>query len=639
MIAKLYDFAGGYSTDTPNELMEINELITGENLMYKGKMKSRPGWTNLSTDATINGGTIRGFCRAYINSTWYNVVALDDGSDVKFYYGDDGAYTVIQDADSVDYTISTGYSVEMVYFDNAVVAVNGQDNPVHISYSSGWLAQDLETYDTRERGDLDWYAGSFISTTYTDDTDDAQSDDEDDFPFLPTSTTSGFYVAGVVTFNKLALTSITAVGGSPSVTYKYYSGDGNWTALTLTDTPTWTSAGNKTIEWNIPLDADGNLDWVPYGDKPDTQIDPSGVSGGMLNRYIVKVEFSAHTGAGTLSKIAVSHTQYLTQLFAGEYPQNLAVHQDRLFLSVGQVFRFSPQNSLQDWRSVDIEYCNEGGRQIRCMVSAANYLAVFLEKAVYFYYVTTTANRTLRKAFDVGSSGNRSAGMVGGTLVTVTDSGIYAVSESGVGRVSKHISEDLSGWTMSSAVVREWNGDLLISFPDDSIILFSDPDSLRMLTDGEGRLSFWKWTGLAADMFIEETGAGDDGYLVISNGDRFVRNTSNGYDVAFDTTQTNFTTRLKTKYLSFGGPNRKKRYRRLKLDISGSGDYTLRLVSDNGNVTESETISSGSDTHYYGEVSVPWELDGYTFAIDLANSTANDVTIYGFSLDVEGRVF
>ncbi len=84
MSRSTYDLRGGYQTDVVPEQQEENILLEGSNLYYKGKLQSRPGWTNHSIDSTLNGASaIRGFERAYINGALVlsgTTFTLEDGT-------------------------------------------------------------------------------------------------------------------------------------------------------------------------------------------------------------------------------------------------------------------------------------------------------------------------------------------------------------------------------------------------------------------------------------------------------------------------------------------------------------------------------------------------------------------------------
>lgn len=644
MIHKLYDFRGGYATDLTPEQMDGNMLLEGQNVHYKGKLKKRPSWENLSTDATINtaGNIVRGMVRAYFNGGWTNIVAIDDTSDVNFYHGDSGSYTSIDS--SYDWT--TGKDVEMVFFNDIVIAVNGTDKPAVISYSGGYSVQNLETYDVRTRGADEWYAGQWDDSetpTFVDDTTDAQDAGANDFAIATATNNDGFYVAGVNPFTKVILYGATDLGSSADAEITYYAGSGTWTALTVTTEPAWNSAeADKTLEFTLPLASDGTLAWEKYGDV-STQVDPTGVPGGALNRYILRVRFTTADSAGTCDYLEVYHTQYLNQIFLNDKPNAVAIHQNRVFLAAGNAFRFSPPNTAKGWDSRDIEYCQDGGRKILQMVSGAGQLVILKEAAVYRFIGTTTDNFTLRTTVAPGAQSARGAASISGVVCYVSSDGIRAVVDDKSLVVSRHIQSDIDSWTKTDAVMISWDGDMLLSFPTNSIILWADPDTLRQDDMGDGRLSFWEWTGLKAIQMLFASGSGDDGliFAVDSTNRRIVKSGTNGYDTAFNgSTQTAITTTIQTKYESFGVPGQKKCIKRVRPEVSKSGDWTATFYSNDAQNSATATISSGTGTgHYLGDISPPYTLDGYNFSTKLVNATTNTVEVYGISTEIERRAF
>lgn len=649
MIQRQFDFRGGYQSNLPPELTPPNVVKTGQNIYWKGKLKKRPGFSNYSADTTINTETVVGQSpRVYWNSTWYTVVAIDDGVDVGFYYGNTGSYTQITSPSEVVFT--TAKNVDMRVFNNMVIAVNdGSDWPVVMYYDGGFKIMDLAEYDERTREDDEWYAGQWddgAAPEFIDDTTDAQDEGTDDFALATTTANDGFYIAGVTTFNKVVVKGAPQFDGSPVAEYTYYAGGETWTALTMTTTPTWTAAaGDKTIEFDLPFDSDGNLAWEPYGDV-DTQVDPTGVPGGALQRYIIRVRFTtAPTSAQVADYFEVSNTQYLRQLFLNTKPQALAVHKDRVFLATGTTFRYSPPNQITGWYSRDIEYVGEGGIETRVMVSANAFLAVFKESGVYRYFGTTTQNFVLRYYPQEGCTSKRGAAYVGNVVVYTADDGIRVLAGEDSILTSNHIRTDYDGWTLTNTVVRNYNGNVLISFPTNDILLWADPDMVRAdeINAGDMMGSFWKWTGHAFDEMWYSQGAGDTEQLIAHDMDtsRLVKTNANAYDTAFDgTTETNIACTLETSFTSHGAFNTKKHYRRVKLDISKSGDWAFTITGDNGDATATATITSGTGTsHYYADISIPYTLDGQNISYKLVNQTANTVEIFGFSTDLDRRAF
>ena len=648
MISREYDFRMGYQANLPPETVLNNMLQTGENLYWYGQVKKRPGWNNLSTSYQPTN-PVGMSPRVKLNGTWYTIIADDDSSDVKFYYGDTGSYTEITDEDSSAFTWTTGVNVEMREFNNQIIAVNGTDKPVIIYYDGSKITvKTLENFDTRTRGDDEWYAGQWddgASPEFVDDTSDAQNATADDWGIATTTNNDGFYIAGISPFTRIEMTSVSQFGGSPVAEYAYYAGDDTWTTFTPTTAPTWTAAaGDRTIEFDLAFDSDGVLLWKPYGDV-DGQVDPAGVAGGALNRYIIRVRFTtAPSAAQTADEATIKHTQYLSQIFLNEKPQAVAVHKERVYLAAGNAFRYSPPNQATGWNSRDIEYCNDGGQEIRTMVSANAFLAILKDSYIYRYFGTTTRNFVLRSYPQEGVTSKRGAAYVGNGVVYTADDGVRLLTGENSILVSRHIQTDYDSWTKSDAVVRNYNGNAVISFPTNDIILWTDTDTVQkdQLNAGDAMLAMWKWTGQDAEEMWYAEGSGDTEQLILLDAanTRLVKESSNAFDTAYDTTTSNFACTLETSFRSAKNPQTKKKYRRVKVEVSKSGDWTLTMTGDNGDATATATIASGTGTsHYYADVSIPYTLDGQNISYKLVNETDNAVEVFGFATEFDRRAF
>jgi len=666
-IAQIYDFRGGYAADTPPEQMADNMVQTGTNLYYDAKLKKRPSFKNWLVNDAIDAiaddsGTVVGMCCAYMNSAWQTVLAIDNDTATSFYTVTNATTisSALTDPDSAAFTFTKDHDVNMVAFDGKIVAVNadGTDKPAVIYYDGTKISiEKLEEYDSRSRGNDDWYAGQWDDDddpTFEDDTTDAQDAGANDFAVATATNNDGFYVAGVLPFTKIVLTGVTDLGTSVTAEYCYYAGSGTWTDITssMVTVPDWVAAeGNKTIEFNIPLDSDtGDLLWEPYGDV-DTQtdaVDADGdtVAGSTIGRYIFRVRFTTADTAGTCDTLTVSHEQYLTQLFQGDYPNVVAVHNDRCYLACGSAFAktLGGINGLKGWASRDFEYTDKGGENIIAMYSGGQFLAIVKELGFYRYYGTTTANAVLRYGGSPGGVSARGICALKDGVAYLGKAGVYYMPYDGnVSLISKAISSDLSPVDGDSLV--NWEGNLLVSDPSADTLYWGDPDTLRQDDMGDYTLSWWKWTGNNTDIILYDYDAINDSRTILAyDGDngRIIQNGTDAYDTALNgSTQTNISCTLLTKYYSFGTPNTRKRFIRVKVDLSYSGNWTLTMYSDNGaNSATAYTIASGTGTtHYYEDISIPYELDGYNIAFQLANQTANAVEIYGFSVDYERRVF
>lgn len=133
----------------------------------------------------------------------------------------------------------------------------------------------------------------------------------------------GFMVQATGKFNKVTFTQVNSATGSPVFDYSYWTGV-NWSPLTLTTTPNYTTTGAKTIAFDIP--ANWNV-----GD---------GVEGGDNTRYSIRIIAStAPSAAVAANSMAVFNTTFDTfppqfPIFPGEGEGLLcaAVYRGLLFL-------------------------------------------------------------------------------------------------------------------------------------------------------------------------------------------------------------------------------------------------------------------------------------------------------------------
>ena len=143
----------------------------------------------------------------------------------------------------------------------------------------------------------EWRAGQWVqgSTTFTDDTVDAQDSGASDFPMETLVANDGFIVGARSPFNALAIDIGTAsVGGTPVRTLEYSLAGGTWSVLSNVLVPPVTSGqyatGENLILWGIPSD------WAPLEAGHGTGV-PLGLYG---------VRFRSTTAPGTTAAIANS---------------------------------------------------------------------------------------------------------------------------------------------------------------------------------------------------------------------------------------------------------------------------------------------------------------------------------------------
>lgn len=664
-VHNLVNFTMGYTDKLPNEEIPDNMLAQAENIYSKaGLLRKRGGMSEWGdSEAPLDTATdvIRGSIRAYINSTWYTIMAEDDGTNVSFWYhtSGTGAWTEITGK-----TFAAEYDVEFAVLNGFVVAVNGQDKPLVIYYAdSAWNINTLEAYDERTRGIDDWYAGQYDASGtpwYIDDTTNAQDTTADNFQLASTTDNDGFYVAGFLTFNKVVFKSAQQMAGSPAAEYRYYKDDGDGTY-------SWGTPANAAmdVEWDASDDTDKTLtfdiptDWALMD---TTDADSNAVIDSMVNKYVLRVRFTtAPTVAKSCDTLTVHHTQYLTQITGGDAIQGVAVHENRMFLSSFNTVNISPYNKVTDWNEFDVEYFSEGGDRISKMVTHREYLAIVKEKAIYGLFGNSWENWTINNLYQNGSKWGRTVVVAGDYLFFKASDGVYTWDGKQGGRISKHVAmpgdpgetaiQAMGASTSAGAAAIEYGGDYLLALSTStptSFLYRIDPDTIRSSPDKSELMgAFFKYTAPTGFVFghmMVHKGAGDDDKLVcISNlstslSCKFMQiENGNAYDLA-STSQTNIDCKFKTKHYTFGMFQEDKNYGRVKLDVEKAGDWTFTLYAENEDRSSSRVVSSGTGGgHNLSEHAVPYQLDGVNLAFYLRNDTTYDFKIYGIAIDVGGR--
>jgi len=626
MVSYYTDFRGGYAVDLPPEKMEPSMVKTAQNLFWKNGLQKRQGVSTYST-TDISSYITKGFTRQYINSTWYSFAALANASgDVSFWYGlnEVGTLTGI-DAGYVWATGDVEFADDLI--DGKLVAVNGVNKPAVISFSGTFSIANLESLDARTRGDDDWWAGQYDPSgdVYTDDTIDAQSTGATaDFLVAPMASNAGCYVAGTYTYNKIIFNSM-AAAASGTVAYEYYKGSSAWGTMDVASAPAWTS-GNVALEWNFPSD------WEAWDGAEDT----------MAGRYVARLKFSGTraTDGVSCTNLSISHTQYLTQIMADERPSRVAVHGNRLYLAAGNNVNFSPPYRLTDWNGFDTDVFEQGGNQIEAMRSMGEYLAIVKESAIHGYFGNTWDDRYIKVLTQVGTVNGRTARVVNNALFFLAKDGFRYFSGNDSRRISKHIQSDIDGYTKTNANAVNYKGEYWCCFPSNSVMLTFDPDTIRVDDMGDGRVSFFKFTGIAVNMMAWNYGGTDNGYLFGAQtiGTNLIQRIDNGN--YFDGSSTDIAIVVHTKDTSENEPLRDKRYTRTKVDISKSGIFQYRIYDEYSQNYVEATMDSGTGSgHFHTYFSIPYTIDGMTFSQYLSNTSTVDVSIYGFAIEAIGRKY
>ena len=636
-LINLTDFRGGYFTDTPSELMRENELLMAENCQWKDGIVKRNGITTYSTSDWSGFTGLKGMVRAYINGAWNTIVALDDGSDVNFYYGSGTTFTAIDN----DFDWTTGINVEFAVLRGKIVAVNGTDKPAVIYYDSGWVIENLEEYDIRTRDDNNWKAGQWDDSEtdpFVDDTTDAQDAGTDDFQVANTTNNDGFYVACDLTFNKLVIEGCQQLSGSPVSQVAYWNGTA-WTTLSLITSPSWGDAeADRTIEWNIPLDTDtGECLMEPY------LVD--GADEDVYGKYVVRVRFTtAPSGAGSCDGISVYHSQYLTQVLAGTIPHLAAAHLDQLFLAENNNVFMSEPGKVTGWELNYSEYFVSGGEKIMALHSLQNALVVFKEKTIYTLHTGDINPYRSQPLTNVGTIATRSVAPAGKYLGFVAIDGIYIFNGAEAEKVSKHIQSDIDGYTLTNSAAVGYKNEYYVSFPTDGETLNFDADTLRTNSMGDGVVSFYKFTGYKSHVFLFCNGDGDNGFLFagVDQSTPYIARCDNG---ATDnlSSETAIGMTIQTKYLSPRSFQEITYFGRLKPKIkqvsaSAGSTHTLTLLGEDGTVTDDISLTVSVGSGYYSEdISIPYQLDGKNISFKLSHDRLTAAGLIGYAISTNKR--
>jgi hypothetical protein len=633
MTKDLIDLRGGYFTDIPGELMRDSELLVAENCYWKNGLIKRGGIDKYQASDWSALEGCKGGIRAYINSTWYTIVALDDGSNTKFYAGTGTTFTVID----ASYTFTKALNVEFAELNGHVVAVDGTDKPAVIYWDSALVIKDLEQYDVRTRADEEWWAGQYntADASYDNDTTDAQDAGADDFEIGSTTNSDGCWVACDYPFTKVIFKSGQQDAGSPVTTYKYWNGTA-FANLTLTTTPDWTAAeADRTLEFDYPTD------WEPFTSS-DTYTS---------NKYLILIQHTTAPGAAnSCDSLEVYHTHYLTQITSDVKPQFVYTHGSRLHLFCGSIGYISLLDSVKGWKAGWTHGFWEGGSEVVSACSHNDNLIVFKENTLYRLsgnsFDTWVKSKPLT---NVGTIARRSPVMVGAYVFFVSHDGVYLWTGEEAIKVSKHIQTDIDSYTLTTACGVRYKSAYWLSFPSASIVLWSDPDTFRRDDLGDGRVSFFKFKTYKVMHFIYNSGAGDDGLLyaiVDINPSPYILKCDTGtVDDLDGSSSTAIDMKVQTKYFSLGGFMGSSCNQRLKVKFkevaSAVGqNHTLTMYAQDGDVSESVTVKVTVGSKYYiYETPFPYTLDGRVISIEIRHNLGISTTLTGIAMAFRKRRF
>jgi hypothetical protein len=538
------------------------------------------------------------------------------------------AWEAIEAYDRVE---STGQGIQ-VYFNIATAAANTEFIDVDDIHVFRIVCETLDNFNAATRGNTTWKAGQFDAsgtgdTLWIDDTTDAQdTGDDNDFQLGNTTANDGHFISCDLTFTKVVYTGAQQAGGSPVVSYQYYNGT-SWIDLSLITTPSFTAAaGDRTLEFDYPTD------WALYDLNEDY----------VKGRYVIRVRFTtAASGAFSADSVTVSHTQLLTQFMGDLRPELCYVHNNRMFLAAGEFLFFSLYRQLNNWDSRNIEYFHEGGRKITGLKTLGTFLCVFAETAINGFFGDSYLNWSKKTLAQKGTKENRSIVEAKGMLYFVSDDGLYAFNGNEAVSVSNHCRTDFDAFTLTGACAVNHKNQVMISFPASSTVWRFNPESLKQVRDQEWEVALFKWDNFRVDQYTVQNGAGDDDKVIASdNGSTKQMLQVERTDQEYDLSSTAITATLETGYYIEKDVLQDKIYGAAIFKVSKNGDYAYTFGTNEGDVTVTGTMSSGSgSTPYTERFGLPYTLDGKDLNFKLVHATTAACEILALAYEYEGGAF
>ena len=637
-IFNITDFRGGYFTNVPSALLRNNEMLQAENCHWNEGLEKRNG---IGLYASVTGSAVVGGIRVYTNDTWHTILAVENSTSagINFYQGSSDSFATITMASGSGYGFTTGKNVEFTVLGDKVVAVNGTDRPAAIiPTSSALYALDLEQYDVRERDNDNWYAGQHAGGTYADDTTDAQDAGGDDFSLASVSE-GGFWTACDFTYSKLIFAGCTSFAITPSVNYEYFNASSTWVSLTtINQTPTWTSTGDHTLEFELPLSTDGTLRWTKG-------VSGLGLGANMVDRYPIRGVFTGLTDAGAADTIAVSHTHYLSQITGDQRPQAVTTHKDHVFIAAQNQVQIGKVNSIKGWSAERWEYFFEGGKEIVGMTTLNDYLVIMKPGMMFAIDGNSWQNWSTRTLTQGGLEGKRAFVVANNRLWHLGSDGMYIFDGRERKNVAKHIQSDLDGYTLTDACGVYYKGDVYMAFPTNQVALVFDPDTLRTDSEGDGRVSFFKWTSYDVEQFLYCNGGGDTNYLLALADGYVARGDYLNYDSLI--ASSSIVTVFRSKNFDLDEPQLDKIFDRAKpqiADVSNADGvlHTFKVFHSDtdGGQSSSEVLEAGIGTGFHEQtVSVPYDRGGKTIGFGLTHGSLYKSKLFMVAVDWRRRKY
>lgn len=661
------EFRGGYATSVPSEQMDDGEMLKAQNVTWDAGLAKRAGYSRYAS-ITGAGGVAASLCRGSIRMQIEGVHrtvravqgTLSGNSVVAFEVGTTTAFTTLTHASETAYTISSGSDVQFAQLGEKAIAVNGVDQPSLIYATASTVFVDtVERMDTRDIDDSYVYAGQYSSVTasapagdgphrYATNTEGALSSTSITFELQKEQATgTGFWVASDFSFN---LPQVLDFQPTNSATFAFeYVGRASagsevtWISYVPNEVPTWTSVtGVRSMEFDYPMDGTTGESLLESKGAPNLG-DP------LANRFCWRAvnRETSLPNALLAQGLDLRHTQYLRQLCLGDKPDTIAEHGSKIWLGMGNWLRWGRLGKTAGWSSRDLEFFHDGGT-IQAMHPGVgrDSLVVLMDSGIHTIFGTSLNNLSVdRDQAKIGGISKRGALVYNRVLYYVARDGIYSWDGLRAVKISKHIQSDIDSWTLTDSAAIAWNGKVLFSFPTNSRILEFDPDTSRTDSMGDGRVSFFKHTGVDVSQFQWHSSSDDNGLLLgIDNTNVYYLQLYNGTADNIDATAT-ISYDVQSKYYHFDSYHTPKIFRRpvfrvADVSAAGGADYAIKLFTQNqyeeASSTATLTASVASGIHA-ASVGVPPNMDGYNFGFGVQHDTRYHAKFFGVSLEVEER--
>lgn len=634
-VKEIKDFSRGYATDLLPDDLADNMLQTGQNVYVDGKLRKRRGYKTFYTDATA-GAQIVGHFFCVINELGVTIKAVSVSSVIKFYSNVSGSFAEIDSS----FTWTGTNEIRMDVLDGKVILIDSGavNSPAIAYYDSGMVIESLDDYDVRQIEDAFWYAGQYddSETAYLDDTTDAQDTDLVDFNIATTAANDGFYVSGAKKYSKIIMKTAEQMAGSPVASYQYYDGD-SWETLTLSTTPSWTAtAGDRTMEYNIPDD------WTIWDGADSVDSEGADVPGGMTGAYIIRVRFTtAPSAAVSCAYIELYQTRAVTTALSNEIPTDVVVHNSRVFLISNNSINYGFYGQVKGFEGYYAEYFEKGGAEIRKALSMESALYIVKDDAIHQMSGTTPEDFDIEIVSNRGTIYGETCAVVKEYLIFNTGKELLLFTGSNTYSIGEHVSSDIpAGGYGAESGGRYW----LISSDQ---ILVIDPTYLKSTDSGEAYAATFKFTNTAQIKSLVKY-IGSNQFSDTKLKDRLVGYPDGEPDLIcleygeqyFDETDTAIPVIVETKMYAFGVQTQSKIYNRVKPLVSQSGDWTFTIQTRRDADTIDVVLGSGTGgTYYEQDISLPYTVDSETISFKFANNTVNDCTIYAVSVDVDLRPY